>query len=187
MLKKCIVCSSEYAANKYAASRQKYCSDGCNRTAWNARHPDNVRKNTSTEQQYRRRSNSWRSYYQHLRAKRLRGSQVTIDEIMQLHNYQGGRCALTGVVLTNSLSRGVRSLTNASLDRKVAGGSYVIENIQIVCVAVNRFRVDLSIDEFIEWCRLVVGYTDQAARDRADKQPGGEAMPQPASKVEDVK
>ena len=34
-------------------------------------------------------------------------------------------------------------------------GAYTADNIQLVCVAVNRLRVDMSTEEFINWCHLV--------------------------------
>lgn len=70
------------------------------------------------------------------------------------------KCAITGVDLTCNLERGKKYMTNASIDRINAGGLYVEENIQIVCRAVNQWRCDIPLPEFVEWCRKVVEHND---------------------------
>ena len=37
-------------------------------------------------------------------------------------------------------------------------GGYVLKNIQLVCSAINKFRIDTPVDEFIDWCRKVANY-----------------------------
>ena len=37
----------------------------------------------------------------------------------------------------------------------VAGGEYNIENVQLVCRAVNSFRHNLTVADFIKWCKKV--------------------------------
>jgi len=80
---------------------------------------------------------------------------------MYLLAQQGGKCALTGMPLTCILERGVRCQTNASIDRKIAGGSYTEDNVQLVCAAINKFRIDTPLDEFIDWCKKVADYAVQ--------------------------
>lgn len=74
---------------------------------------------------------------------------------------QDYRCALSGVQLTCELRVGKRFLTNASVDRIEAGGPYTPDNIQLVCRALNSWRSDLTVDEFVDWCRKVVEHADQ--------------------------
>jgi hypothetical protein len=71
---------------------------------------------------------------------------------------QNGKCALSGVELTCTLQKGVRSKTNASIDRIDPKGPYVIENVQLVCSVINKFRIDTPVDEFVEWCRKVADH-----------------------------
>ena len=68
---------------------------------------------------------------------------------------QNNRCALSGIELTCKLEKGVVYKTNASIDRIDAGGPYIKENIQLVCRALNGFRVDTDLKEFIWWCGKV--------------------------------
>lgn len=71
------------------------------------------------------------------------------------------KCALSGVQLTCKLEKGINFPTNASVDRVVAGGSYTPDNIQIVCRALNAWRNDTTVADFVEWCRLVVNFNDR--------------------------
>lgn len=84
-----------------------------------------------------------------------------MDVLLSVYAKQHGRCALTGVLLTCTLERGVVCKTNASIDRINPGGPYTEDNIQLVCVAINKLRVDLPLNEFVDWCRKV---SDHAVR-----------------------
>jgi hypothetical protein len=77
---------------------------------------------------------------------------------MALLEKQEYKCALTGIPLTCRLKLGEKTKTNASLDRINPKGSYHPSNVQLVCVAVNSFRVDISIKDFQYWCRKVAEY-----------------------------
>ena len=57
--------------------------------------------------------------------------------------------------LTCEKIRGIISKTNASIDRIFAGGVYNRRNIQLVCRAVNSFRGDMTVNEFINWSKKV--------------------------------
>jgi hypothetical protein len=78
---------------------------------------------------------------------------------------QDFKCALSGVQLTCDLSKGVVSQTNASVDRIVAGGPYTEDNIQMVCRALNQWRADTSVVDFVAWCRKVVEYNTPTLQD----------------------
>jgi hypothetical protein len=62
---------------------------------------------------------------------------------------------MTGQPMTCELIRGERVWTNASIDRIIPGGLYVLENIQLVCTAINLWRSNQPLGEFIEWCQMV--------------------------------
>ena len=80
---------------------------------------------------------------------------IQLDYINKLWDKQEGKCALSGTKLTCEKVVGKYVKTNASIDRIIAGGEYNIENVQLVCRAVNSFRHDLTIKEFIQWCKRV--------------------------------
>lgn len=71
------------------------------------------------------------------------------------------KCTLSGVELTCTLIKGIKVKTNASIDRIIAGGSYSIDNIQLVCSALNSWRADTELPEFIDWCKKVAQYSQE--------------------------
>jgi len=78
-----------------------------------------------------------------------RGSVCT-GSVLNLLEYQGYRCALTGRALTPQTT---------ALDHIVPirqGGEHVIENTQVLHKEVNRAKGSLSNEEFLAMCREVV-------------------------------
>lgn len=147
--KQCEYCGVE----TYMYPNQKFCCQECK-----GKHKYHL-KLVTTETQYKKISGNWKQYFlrlvhQHKRKK----DGLTRDHLLNLLKKQNYKCALTGVELTCKLERGVTCKTNASIDRINAGEKYTPDNIQLVCKAINSFRNDLSIDEFIEWCAKVVEY-----------------------------
>jgi hypothetical protein len=100
---------------------------------------------------YERENYDWQSYYKHILSKKL-NSDITVDQLIYKTAEQDYKCALSGVELTCIRRRGVIIPTNASLDRINAGKEYNYDNIQIVCRAINNFRADLTVDNYIDWC-----------------------------------
>jgi hypothetical protein len=110
-------------------------------------------KTNKINKKYLRLSGNWELYFKHLLSKKE--SSVSAKELVELLKKQKGKCMLSGALLTCEKVKGKYVKTNASIDRIIAGGGYNIENIQLVCRAVNSFRHDLTISEFITWCKRV--------------------------------
>lgn len=151
-LKECPICFDLVKM----AKNQKYCSVKCKGKV------QYVSGKKSTENQYEKISGNWKKYCQRLlyfggRKRDQLTWQIIFDKIKE----QDFKCALTGVELTCQLEKGVSCKTNASIDRIEAGGSYTVANIQIVCRAVNSWRSNLSVDEFIDWCKKVSIYNEK--------------------------
>lgn len=150
-LRKCKNCEQEVLMSK----NQDYCSPYCK-----GFYKYKTRKVT-TDSQYHAISGNWKRYCSRLLYfGGRRRDKLTVDILLQKLKEQDYKCALTGVNLTCTLSKGVITKTNASVDRIIAGGPYTIDNIQIVCRAVNSWRADLTVNEFVEWCRKVVDYNN---------------------------
>ena len=107
--------------------------------------------------QYERISGDWVRYFNRLNRKDTRPLLTTEIMIAQLEK-QNGLCALSGVELTCQLQQGVRFTRNASIDRIEAGAEYTPDNIQLVCSALNRWRSDTALDEFIWFCKQIAEY-----------------------------
>ncbi|MGB7323971.1 MAG: HNH endonuclease signature motif containing protein [Rubripirellula sp.] len=80
--------------------------------------------------------------------------KINVKNVMQLLEYQGYQCALTGRVLTPEI---------ASLDHIVPvrdGGEHVIENTQVLHRDINRAKSILSNADFVQMCREVTAFAE---------------------------
>lgn len=127
---------------------QSFCSDSCK---GEFKYTSRV---VTTESQYRSISGNWKKYFQRILNKSNRVS-LSLDDCLDLLHRQNYRCALSDTTLTCLLEKGKKFKTNASIDRIEAGGPYVKENIQLVCAALNSWRSDTDLTEFIWWCKKV--------------------------------
>ncbi len=143
----CAKCNAEYIKIQ---KTHKYCSQVCKAHA-----------NNSTDKQYGSLSGHWPSYFRGLANQPHRKPYgLTWEDLNEVYLRQKGLCALSGVELTCLKKKGTIFRTNASVDRIQAGGPYTKDNIQLVCSALNKFRTDLSVEEFIDWCRKVVEHAE---------------------------
>ena len=143
--KPCTVCGAEF---KPKSGVNKLCSPKC-KVKWKY-----ITGKASTETQYKGISGNWLRYFSRLIGRGDR-KKISREDLVNMLEKQEGRCALSGVMLTCALEKGIKLNTNASIDRIVAGGEYVIENIQLVCSALNKWRGDTPLEEFITWCERV--------------------------------
>lgn len=127
----------------------KFCSDSC-KGKWKY-----ISGKLSTENQYKEISGNWERYFSRLLQKSFRRGRLTRDDLLLQLKKQEGKCALSGIPLTCQLEVGKRFKTNASIDRIIAGEDYSPENIQLVCSALNSWRGDTDLNEFIWFCEQV--------------------------------
>lgn len=76
---------------------------------------------------------------------------ISIQHIKDVWKKQEGRCAYTKLPLTSE----AHQLNTVSLDRIDSSKDYVEGNIQLVCVPINRMKLDYSEEQFINLCSLV--------------------------------
>lgn len=50
-----------------------------------------------------------------------------------------------------------RKGNTVSVDRLDSSKGYTLENVVLCCAAINRMKMDMTVDEFRRWCQLVVG------------------------------
>jgi hypothetical protein len=98
----------------------------------------------------------WRAGARHREIEWL----VSIQELDAIWQRQAGRCALTGLALSNQKG----SPSKASLDRIDSTRPYVADNLQFVCARVNRMKQDAAQDEFVKFCALVAAHAASAGR-----------------------
>lgn len=145
--KACGVCGGVFTPK---SGVHKFCSTACKGKA------KYMLGHTTTESQYKLITGNWERYSSRLLALGGRKkSGLSRKDILDILEKQQYLCALSGVPLTCTLQRGTKTPTNASIDRINAGGPYTKDNVQIVCAAVNSFRKDLTVEQYIDWCKKV--------------------------------
>jgi hypothetical protein len=76
---------------------------------------------------------------------------ITVEHLHDVWQRQEGLCAYTKLPLSSE----AHQLNTVSLDRIDSDKDYTAENIQLVCVPINRMKLDYSEDQFIQLCKLV--------------------------------
>lgn len=76
---------------------------------------------------------------------------VTVEDLHGIWQKQNGLCAYTKLPLTSQ----AHQLNTVSLDRIDSDKDYTVDNIQLVCVPINRMKLDMTEDQFIKFCQLV--------------------------------
>jgi len=83
---------------------------------------------------------------------------ITISQAWMLYLQQNKLCALSGV---NIMFGTGMTRNTASLDRINSSLGYTIDNVQWVHKKLNRMKMAMSDEEFVEWCELVADYNRQ--------------------------
>ena len=80
---------------------------------------------------------------------------LTKEYLKELWDEQEGKCAISGIEMTFDQCKG-RTATNVSIDQINPNEGYVIGNVQLVCMAVNQFKSDFSMDEIYMFCESIL-------------------------------
>ncbi|GAC1501819.1 MAG: hypothetical protein NVS2B14_14420 [Chamaesiphon sp.] len=105
--------------------------------------------------------------YHKLARRRVKGRSrectITVQELKELWEKQGGCCPYTGWELdnpetTNEWDNYKLHPRRASLDRIDSSVGYVPGNVQFVAVMANYGKRDFKEDELLEFCKAVVNY-----------------------------
>jgi len=115
----------------------------------------------SCEAQYKRISGDWNRYFNRLNRRSTSRPNLTTKHMLDQLEKQKGLCALSGIKLTCLLEQGKKFKTNASIDRIIPGAPYSPDNIQLVCSALNSWRGDTELTEFIWFCKKVAEFQEE--------------------------
>ena len=83
-------------------------------------------------------------------------SCVTPEVLHELWASQHGKCAVTGVPLTHIQGQGRNIWTNVTVDRIDCERGYELDNIRLVCRAVNYMKAAMTDEEMLKWCSLIL-------------------------------
>ena len=64
-------------------------------------------------------------------------------------------CALSKIPMTYTLDNG-RTFTNISIDQMNPNAGYVEDNIQLVCMAINQMKSDMSLEELYMFSEALI-------------------------------
>jgi hypothetical protein len=83
--------------------------------------------------------------------------QINAKDVRELYDEQEGLCALSGLPILLPLSSRYASVT-ASIDRIDNSKGYTKNNIQLVHKKVNMLRGPMSVEDFVDICKMVAEY-----------------------------
>ncbi len=101
---------------------------------------------------------SLRGHIKHLLRIMVTRKGLSIPDLLNMFEAQKGMCAISGVSMTWGLAE--RSPNTISIDRIDSNIGYTLDNVQLVCFAVNLMKRDHSSDDFVNWCRSIVKTAD---------------------------
>lgn len=77
------------------------------------------------------------------------------EYLRELWVSQGQKCAISGVEMTTVFYSG-RTPSNMSVDRIDSSKGYIKDNVQLVCMAVNQMKSDLTTEELLYYCKRII-------------------------------
>jgi hypothetical protein len=90
-------------------------------------------------------------------AKQRRDCVLTPADLFALWKIQRGRCAYSNRPMTPRSNRA----NTISLERIDSTKGYTRDNVVLVCDAVNRAKLDLTLPEFVAMCRDVAAHNPE--------------------------
>ena len=81
--------------------------------------------------------------------------EITPQDLIDKWEEQGGRCAISGVILTHHIDGGGHKDFNASLDRISPEHGYTADNVQLVAYRINIMKHSLSEDMLFWWIKTI--------------------------------
>lgn len=110
---------------------------------------------------YQRLKYLWKGRRTHAKKKNI-VFDVSVDDLVDLHNEQSGCCALTGTLFEMSREHDYRAAPLApSIDRINPRDGYTRSNIQLVCFMVNMGKSEYPQELFDMMCRARVEMLDR--------------------------
>ena len=177
--KLCIDCLEEMPVSHFhrkrsaADGKTPYCKDcGHARSiAWQKKNKEKLASKRLTSRQASPRASLNVSLNGALK-RRPSENPMTLDGLMNLWRAQNGKCALSGVGMT--WAQGKLLPTSITIDRIDQSCGYSIDNVRLLCHAVNSFRGLMSDAEMLVMAKaIVVNMTEKL------NEPTWETFPEP--------
>ena len=86
---------------------------------------------------------------------------IDLEYLFYLWTAQNGKCALKGMQMPYKFSEG-RVNSNLSIDRIDSTKGYSKDNVQLVCMAANQMKNDLSMEELTSLCSMILNTVNES-------------------------
>ena len=164
-LKKCRTCGIEKVLSGFNKDKTKKYGVGgeCKPCSSNTthkyylRHKDTIKKQVSIYRKSyipkhtREIDSRLRSLCTKAKSRETKEFNITETDLQNLWSKQDGKCAYSKL----PMSAASNQLYTVSLDRIDSNIGYVVGNIQLVCVAVNKMKQEYTQDVFLTLCNLI--------------------------------
>lgn len=81
--------------------------------------------------------------------------EIDLPYLLRLWDEQKGRCAISGVIMTHTKTRGCSREFNASIDRINSREDYLKGNVQLVADRVNSIKNDMEPPKLEWWIKTI--------------------------------
>ena len=145
---RCKRCASDKATEWAKANRDKRLIQG---RIYEVKNKDAIKERKKNKRESMTFDDRFKLLIKNARDRKEYVVSVDAEYLQSVYESQGGLCAYTKLPL---LAIG-NQLNTMSLDRVDSSKNYTEDNIQLVCVAINRMKLNHAEDQFIQLCRLV--------------------------------
>lgn len=165
--KVCIDCMQELTSGLFDRKRSakdgltSYCKE-CGKARSVKWQRENKDKIAYKRWEYRKSSPRWSlgSNLKGALARRPTDNPASIDDVMAMWDGQEGKCALTGIPMT--WAQGKVTSTSITIDRVDWEKGYSVDNIRLICHAINSFRGRMSDEEMLAMARTLIAKADDS-------------------------
>jgi hypothetical protein len=136
----------------------------------------NYNKNLTSEQRgrYYHTTKKWQQRtprhalsqaWNNAKSRRPSDDIISLNALVEMFHIQEGKCAVSGVPFT--WQRGRIAPTSISIDRVDNSRGYELDNVRLVCYAVNAFKSSGTDEEMLMKARGIVSLADAKSREPA--------------------
>ena len=145
---RCKKCASAKAREWALANRDKRLVQG---RIYEAKNKDAIRERKKNKRESMTFDDRFELLIKNARGRKEYVVSVDAEYLQSVYESQEGLCAYTKLPL---LAIG-NQLNTMSLDRVDSSKDYTEDNVQLVCVAINKMKLNYTEDQFIQLCQLV--------------------------------
>lgn len=89
-----------------------------------------------------------------IKSREIHACDLTLEDLLDLHDKQGGKCYYTGFPL--ALQR--KDPNTISIERLDLGRHYCLDNVVLCIWDANKMKDTLSLDRFLELCKAIAAH-----------------------------